>query len=180
MTDLYLPPAVLRDMRLEREQHALAHMETAQQSAVCREFNPDLERIDPLLSLVFCREPAPFEVVAAGARPGRYNVMRESYRGGPRTFMPIVGPSGEFVEPTSRLFDTLKSQDWWDPAVMRDVRARDDRIEDARRKREQDELEEANADVLERWLAVSRAQVSMSRDTPWAQNSAGLRRSRAA
>jgi hypothetical protein len=179
MTELYLPPSALRDLRLEREAQTLEFVETARQSAVCREFDPLLQRIDPLLSMVFCREPAPHAVVAAGARPGRYNVLRESHNGGPRSFMPIVGPNGEFVEPTSRVFETLKSMDSWNPAVQRERREREESIEKARAKREADELREANEDVLERYKAVSRAQVSMNTSVPWAQNWQGERAAKA-
>lgn len=174
MSRLVVPARFLVEERRRREAETLRFVETAHQSAVCREFDPLLQRIDPCMSMVFCREPAPLDVVAAGARPGRYNIMREPVDG-PRTFMPVVGDNDEFVEPTSRVFDRLRAMDWWDPRVSRARKEREDRLDDARRKREEDERREINEEMYERYLATNRAFVSMDRSNPWSQNVAGKR-----
>lgn len=177
MSHLYLPPGVTREMLAEREEReAQAYAQGVfVRDERCREFNPLLVRVDPYLSMVFCREPAPLEAVACGARPGRYNLVREA-PGAPLSFIPIIGPDGEFVEPTSRIFDELKAMDWWNADVKRDRQAREDRLEDARRKTEEAERERMTDEVLERYLAGTRTQVSMNPDVPWAQNAAGFKR----
>lgn len=173
---LWVPPKVsaeLLEERREREARALLFMHTTK---VCDEFNPELKRIDPALEMVFLPEPMPLDVVSAGGRPGRYNIVREGSKGGPLSFMPIVGPDGEFVEPTSRIFDELKLMDWWDPAVRQARRDREQRLEDARRKRQEEERRELDEEVLERYLAATRTQVSMNDSVPWAQNASGYKR----
>lgn len=177
MTELYLPASALREQRLQNEAEATRFM-AARMAPWWHQFDRDLQRIDPSLSLVFCPEPAPLNVVAAGARPGRYNIMRQSHKGGPMTFMPVVGPDGEFVEPTSRVFDQLKSMDWWDPEVMRERKRVQDQLEDERRKRHDEEMRRIQEETWERWLAVSRTQISMNRETAWGQNARGAALSR--
>lgn len=179
MTTLYLPPGVTRELydeRLKREAQAHASGVFVRDER-CREFDPLLFRVEPYLSMVFCREPAPLPVVACGARPGRYNIVRQ-VPGTPVTFLPVVGPDGEYVEPSSRVFQMLDELDSWKPSVKRDRQQRSDRIADARAKAEVDERARMDQEVWERWQAVSRTQVSMNTDTPWAQNHAGHKRVR--
>lgn len=178
MPELYLPPSVLRDRRLENEAQAFAAGVFVRDDR-CREFDPLLLNVEPWLRMLFCREPAPLEVVAAGARPGRYNIVREPPHGEPVTFIPIVGPAGEYVEPTSRVFDTLKAMDWWNDEVKRDRVERENRIEDARRKAQAEERRRIDDEVFERFQAVSRTQVSMNPDTAWGQNARGAGLARA-
>jgi hypothetical protein len=73
------------------------------------------------------------------------------------------------------VFDALAEADLWNERANRD-RARIKReAEEAKRRREEQERRDRDAEVLERWKAVSRAQVSMNRDVPWSQNHAGRR-----
>lgn len=172
MSSLYLPPGVTREMlaeRQEREAQAGASGVFVSDDR-CREFNPLLLNVDPYLRMVFCREPAPLEAVACGARPGRYNLVRET-PGSPVTFIPVIAEDGGYAEPNSTIFELLKSMDWQDPRVQRDRKDQEERLERARAKREQDERRERDEDVYERFKAVSRAQVSMSDAIPWTQNS---------
>lgn len=178
MAELYLPPSVLRERRLENEAKAFASGVFVRDDT-CREFDPLLKSVEPALSMLWCREPAPLEVVAAGARPGRYNIVREPPEDAPVTFIPVVGPDGEYVEPTSRVFDMLAEMDWWDGRVKRDREELRQRAEDARSKAHAEEMRRISDEAWERWQAVSRAQVSMNRSVPWSQNHAGERAAKA-
>jgi hypothetical protein len=89
---------------------------------------------------------------------------------------PEVGGDGGFVEPGSWVFDRLAESDMWSERVMRDRRRIKREAEEAKRRREEQERADFDRECLEHWKAVSRAQVSMSRDVPWTQNSAGRRR----
>lgn len=176
---LYLPPGVTREMLAERhEREAAAHASGVfVRDNRCREFNPLLLSIDPYLSMVFCREPAPLEAVACGARPGRYNLVLET-PGVPVTFIPIIDPDGGYVEPTSEVFTRLGEMDWHDPRVQRHRKMEAQHLEDARAKREQEERRERDEDVYERYMAGNRAFVSMNRDAPWTQSARGRRGAR--
>jgi hypothetical protein len=59
----------------------------------------------------------------------------------------------------------------WSERVMRDRRRIKREAEEAKRRREEQERADFDRECLEHWKAVSRAQVSMSRDMPWTQNS---------
>jgi hypothetical protein len=176
---LILPPGVTRGMlneRQEREGKAFSGGVFVRDDR-CREYDPLLMRADPYLRMVFCREPAPLEAVACGARPGRYNIVR-SPPGAPVTFIPITGPDGEFVEPCSSVFEALKQMDWQDPVVQRERKRREEALEEARAKAEAEEMRRMDEEVLEAYLAGTRTQVSMNADTPWAQNAAGYKKVR--
>lgn len=176
---LLLPPGVTRELyekRQAREQGAAASGVFAKDDR-CREYDPLLKRVEPYLSMVFCNEPAPLQAVACGARPGRYNIVRDA-PGYPLTFIPLVGEHGEFVEPNSAIFEGLKLMDWWSDDVNRERRRKEQALKDAEAKALAEERREMNEDVLEHYLAATRTQVSMNRDTAWAQNARGYKKVR--
>lgn len=176
---LYLPPGVTREMLAKREEREASAFEGGVFASDdrCREFTKLLKHIDPHLSMVFCKEPAPLEAVACGARPGRYNLVRET-PGSPVTFIPVISQDGGYAEPTSQIFELLKSMDWQDPRVQRDRRLEDQRLEDAKVKAEREEMRRMNEEVYEDFVARTRTQVSMNRDTAWGQNAAGAKKAR--
>jgi hypothetical protein len=64
---------------------------------------------------------APADCGLTGMKPHYYHVVRWNKSTAP-TFITIQGDNGEFVEPTSRVFEMLREGDLWDPQVMRKVR----------------------------------------------------------
>jgi hypothetical protein len=72
----------------------------------------------------------------------------------------------------------LRANDWHNADVLRDRDRARAEAERAAEKRREDDLERLNQDVLEHYLAGTRAQVSMNRDAPWTQNAAGRRGAR--
>lgn len=174
----WAPPKVsheLRDETQRREAHAFLGLTTDDGSKWWRDWNRDLEHVLPGLRLAWCPDPAPVEAVGIGARPGRWGLLIPSRHGSPCSVSSFAGPNDERLEPGAWVFDWLRENDWWNPEVMRDrARAKDEAARRAERRKEQ-EREDRNQDVLERYLAVSRAQVSMNRDVPWSQNAAGRR-----
>lgn len=177
----WAPPKVshqLREETVRREAHAFLGLVTDDGSDWWRDWNRDLESVCPGMRLVWCPDPAPLDAVAIGARPGRWGILVPSMHGGPVSVKAFAGPNDERLEPGSWVFDMLREQDWQDPRVLRD-RARAQEEADRRaEKRREEERRERDEDVLERWLAVSRASVSMNTSVPWAQNAAGFRRTR--
>jgi hypothetical protein len=95
--------------------------------------------------------------------------------GSPRSVSSFAGPNDELVEPGSWVFDWLRENDWQNPDVLRDRKRAQEAAERAKAKREQDDHDRMTADILERYLAGSRAFVSMNRDSPWTQSHAGRR-----
>jgi hypothetical protein len=177
----WAPPKVtdrLRDETVKREAHAFLGLTTDDGSQWWRDWNRDLEAFMPGLRLCWCPDPAPVDAVALGARPGRYGLLFPSVMGGPVSVSSFSGPNDEFVQPGAWVFDMLRANDWQNPLVRADRERALEAAERAKAKREQDERDEMTQEILERYLAVSRAQVSMSRDVPWSQNSAGRRGAR--
>jgi len=174
--ELFVPPKVAYELQqetLRREAEGLRELQVEAKEKWRLEFEAELQRIDHrLFGPVWCPDPAPLDAVVMGAQPGRWHVGRWN-EGAPATLLPIQGPNGEYMEPTSRVFEQLKAMDWWDDRVMRDKRKRERQMEEARIAREERERKEFDEEMYERYMAVSRTQVSMNRDTPWTQNAAG-------
>lgn len=179
MGEFFVPPRVAYELQqetLRREAEGLRELQVEARFKWAREFEAELKRIDHrLFGPVFCPDPAPLDAVVMGAQPGRWHVGREN-EGAPTSLLPILGPNGEYMEPTSRVFEQLKQMDWWDDRVMRDRRKRERELEEAKARREERERKEFDEECYERYMAVSRTQVSMNRDTPWTQNHAGGKR----
>jgi hypothetical protein len=164
---LILPDRVVREIRAER-----AHeIEQAHRTGVCAEFTRELQRIDPGLELVWW----PASASAPGFVPGRYHVVWHHPGDGPGSVEPLVDGAGGYREPDSSLFDLVRRSDMWNDRAQREKQRIREQALKAREKRERDELEEIQQEAEERWLAVTRAQVSMNRDTPWTQNASGRR-----
>lgn len=136
-------------------------------------FNRELKQIDPNLELVF----APPTAKTVGLKPGRWHVLKH-VPGGPPNLKVIEGPDGEYVDPDSGLFDMLARSDLWNDRAVADQRRRAEAAQRAKERQEEREREALRAEAVERWAAVSRAQVSMNRSVPWSQNHAGRRGAR--
>jgi hypothetical protein len=178
---MWLPPKVSqelvegrREFRAELEARLVrAHLRKVE--SILNEFNYELRRIDPKLELV--RIDGAADTQGLPVRPGYYHVVRWN-DGAPPSVMIVEGERGEFVEPTSRLFERLAQSDLWDPGNMRLLRQRERLAEEAAEKRKVREREERQQEILERWQAGTRTFVSMDRSAPWSQNHAGRRGAR--
>lgn len=164
---LILPERVVREIRAERAME----IEMAHRTGVCEEFTRDLKRIDPGLELVWW----PAHASAPGFVPGRYHVVWHHPGDGPGSVEPLVDEAGGYREPDSSLFDLVRGSDMWNDRANREKQRIREQAVKAREKREREELEEIQREAEERWAAVTRAQVSMNRDTPWTQNASGRR-----
>jgi hypothetical protein len=174
----FAPPKVsheLRDETRRREQHAFLGLVTDDGSDWWRGWNRDLEHFCTGMRLVFCPDPCPVEAVAMGARPGRWGILVPSMLGGPVSVKAFAGPNDERVEPGSWVFEMLRSHDWGDPRVRRDRARAAEEAARATERRKQAERDARDEEVLERYLAGTRTQVSMNPDTAWGQNARGAR-----
>ena len=181
---LLLPPRVEREILQEkwverrREHRAMLNQLLDFDDPVCREWQPELRKLDPYLRLGRAHGLA--HAPGYPVRAGFYHWVRDNETA-PATITPITGPDGEWSEPDSRLLEQLKANDLQDPRVYGRLLARG--VEQER----EAELNQARATVerqtelAERVKAATETSISMSRDAPWSQNVAGARgRKRAA
>jgi hypothetical protein len=134
------------------------------------EFNYELKRIDPKLEMVRAGE----NTHGTPLKAGHYHVVRWN-EGAPPSVMVVEGENGEFVEPTSRVFEKLAQGDLWDPNNMRLLKQRERLAEEAAEKQKVREREERQQEILERYQAANRAFVSMNRQVPWTQTAKARR-----
>jgi hypothetical protein len=173
MSKLWIPPSVSDEHRDGTRQFN-AELEQCFdfRTPVCAQWNPELALLDPYLKLAKAHP----NVVNPAVKPGFYHLIRIC-PDVPWWVQPLANPvDGSFVEPSSQMLDMLRSNDLQNARVVvdREVRLAQARMEKDR-ERERDRLERQE-EAIERWNAVSRAQVSMNRDTPWTQNASGRRR----
>jgi hypothetical protein len=163
---LWTPPKVDRELKESSRSYAASVEKMVDRfKSVLEDFNRDLKRMDPNLELVFF----PPNAKAAGVIPGRYHLMR-TLPDGPPSLVPITGPSGEFAEPDSGIFEWLRKSDMWSAAARRDRERANDEARKASERRKEQEAEERTAEIVERWKAATRTFVSMDRSNPWTQN----------
>jgi hypothetical protein len=180
MAGIWTPPSVSKEYREEtarREGTADAGL-IDQKWKWVEDFNRDLENVWQGMRLIWCPDPAPVEAVAMGAKPGRWGILVPGKDGGPASVKPIIGPDGEFVDPSlnaSAIFEQLAAGDWWDPRVRRDRERALAEAKRAKEKRREQEREERTDWILERYWAATHPSVSMNRDSKWSNTSAGKR-----
>src|SRR3954464_1893824 len=95
---LWVPPKLSRELTEERHRRETMALNGLQADALDnwrREFNRDLERIQPGMKLVWCPDPAPTEAVVMGARPGRWGIIMPPQQGGPAYVKPLLAEDGE-------------------------------------------------------------------------------------
>lgn len=139
-----------------------------QTGGILDHWNPELEKIDRNMRLMQASPGA----VCAGVKAGYYHLirLRDPAEG---TFMwvqPLMGPSGEFVEPNSTMLNALREADLQNARVVADRRRADER-----RAREQEHDAEAALDArleegMARYKAATRTQILTSLDVPYSQN----------
>lgn len=175
MPHLFVPPRVKQELLEERRQFEQCILNACTTDPVCEQWNKELQRLDPRLRLVKAPE---YLVIGMPLEPGYYHLVRDNETTFP-TVTPVRGEHGEYREPDSRLLEQLKGMDLWNANV---IAAHKLQQETERRQAEQDKHRTRDArqgDILERWHAVSRTQVSMNRETAWSQNQAGQRAAKA-
>ena len=83
--------------------------------AEAKALEKELKELDEHLTVVWIGDRAP---EFPGVTPGRWHVRRAN-PGAPNSFMPIVGPKGEYLEPSFRIVEELKANDLWNDDAMR-------------------------------------------------------------
>lgn len=176
MSQLFIPPRVAAELKAESQRHAAEVQGSLEMGATIEKWDRMLAEIDPRLTLVRAKS---WVKTGTPLKPGFWHIIRDNAdKGAPPTVMVIEGPNGEFAEPTSAIFDLLHRNDLQRPGAMREIREREERIRRAQEKEREIEREERQREILERFTAGTRVQVSMNRDTAWTQNAKGRRAKR--
>lgn len=136
-------------------------------------WNEELAKIDPLLRLA----QAKLLAKVSGVLPGFFHLvrLRDPETQGFMMLNPLMGPDGEFVEPSDAMLRGLRAAD------LQNRRAVDDRVKRDVAARKLAEIEEARDDldrqdeIRDRLNAITRTQITMSAG-PWSQNHAGSKR----
>lgn len=174
MSRLWTPPKTKPRDRENTARFAAAVRSATFEDAVCRRWNRELERLDPLLRLVKNRSDDQW-IVGTPLVPGAYHLLRAN-PGAPMTVEPLLDDEGRpLAEPPGTLLERLKRMDLQNPAVV--ARMRKEIAEhEARQAREKElQREQRQHNILKDWKGVTDASVSLNRDTPWTQNASGKR-----
>lgn len=158
----WVPPTVSREHRQVTAQHDADVLLRAK--AALPQFNYDLKQIDEHLELVYVDSLT--DVGATPLRAGYYHVLRRN-PGAPVTVQVVEGPNGEFMEPTSALFEQLRFSDLWNGENMARLRSRHERAAQAADRLKAREREDRAEEVADRFNALERPSVSMDRSRPW-------------
>lgn len=130
MAELWLP----NDNQVDAEREALVTRTLGDHLAEGRALERELRSLDPYLRVVFITENAPMGV--PGVVPGRWHVQRKN-PGAPDSYLPILGPDGEYSEPSYKLIEDMKRNDLWKEGAMEKLMQRRDKEVRERQKREE-------------------------------------------
>lgn len=167
---LWVPPKVAAELVEERRRFQ-ADVEQQIDRGMIDRWQRELKRVDERLHLVLAKPQA----YGTPLKPGFWHIIRDN-PGAPPSIMPIQTPDGGYLDPGAHMFDMLAKSDLWDPRIMQHVRAARRRADEAAERERNTARQERQEHLRELTNAATRTQVSMNRDTPWAQNHAGLQR----
>jgi len=166
---LVLPPRLTRELAERTASYnadLLASLALDDPDPLLERYSEQLRRIHPRLIMVRAREQI---VPGVALRPGYYHILVRT-DSAPWNAIPIEGEDGEFVVPTSRVFQRLAEGD------MREQRnlerwARNQERDHAAAEREKAHDREERRDHLKELVnAYTRTSVSMTNARPWTQN----------
>jgi len=185
---LFVPPRVARELQQETRRREAEALKSLKLRDLWHEYNARLDRIVPGMRLMWCEETITLDAFTQGGLPAHWHLVWPGYNGGPLTVQPLVlrdgephiGGEGDFIEPGSWMFDRIAEMDMWNERTMRERRRIREAAKEAAARRREQERAAFDRECLEHWLAASRTQISMNRNTPWSQNAAGARAAKAA
>lgn len=109
-----------------------------------KQINAELQQLDPYLELVWIGPNAERGLIP-GIEPGRWHIRRTP----PdliHSYWPVMGPDGEYAEPTMKLIEDMKAADLWREGALQELRDRQVR-EAEKRQKEADLAREQNLDA---------------------------------
>lgn len=109
-----------------------------------KQINQELQSLDPYLELVWIGPNAKRGLIP-GVEPGRWHIRRTP-PGIIHSYWPVMGPDGEYVDPSLKIIEDMKAADLWREGALQELRDR--QIREAEKKKKEAELEqEQNRDT---------------------------------
>jgi hypothetical protein len=169
MSDLYLPPHIIREQR-QKFDAAIWRNVTAQ-DPLAQQYTVLIQRMAPGAAIVKAHDtiydPVPL-------RPGFYHLLQKPIDAATQVTVLESGDGG-YAEPGDWIFDCLARGNLRERRV-RDRLAEQERVADeAAAKAMRTTNEQRKERLKDIVLSATRAQVSMDRTIPWTQNSQGRR-----
>jgi len=169
---LFIPPTVayeLAQRTLSFREDVFASLDVGP-DALRDSFTAKLQRYDPRIIMVRANQAV---VPGVPMKPGYYHVLIDNGVSVPLTITPVEGEHGEFVVPTSRVFEKLMAGDLRERRNW-DRYAATSRLEQLAHERDQARDREERIDHRRDLVnAYTRTSVSLNRDSKWRQNQAG-------
>lgn len=170
----YRAPKVSREhweamLAWEAQVQAAMHWE----GGILDHWNRELRDLDPFLCLAQARILAR----VTGVLPGFYHLVRKRDPA-TATFMMLtpLQVGGKFAEPSEAMLRGLRAADLQNPRAVADRLERDRLAARADANSEKRDDEDRVEEMIGRYDAITRTQVNMSTDIPWAQNQKGMKR----
>lgn len=118
-----------------------------------KQINRELQSLDPYLELVWIGPNAKRGLIP-GVEPGRWHIRRTP-PGIIHSYWPIMGPEGEYVDPSLQIIEDMKAADLWREGALQELRDR--QIREAEKKKKAAELEqEQNRDTAAESIRAGR------------------------
>ena len=118
-----------------------------------RQINAELQKLDPYLELVWIGPNAERGLIP-GIEPGRWHIRRIP-PGLIHSYWPVMGPDGEYIDPTMKLIEDMKAADLWREGALQELRDR--QVREAEKKEKDAELaREQSRDVAAMDLRAGR------------------------
>lgn len=156
---MWVPPKVHADLLDERKRVDAATVKGLELLAELRQFNDELQKIDPHLELVRASPNTDHPDI----RPGFYHLIRHNPTA-PVMVEVLEGPNGEFVEPGSNVFDLVEKSDMWSARAMK-LRQKKELDAARSKQRERDlEAEQRVFEIGDRLRSLNGSQILVRRD----------------
>lgn len=171
---MWLPPSIDRELR-ERtrsfNEDILRSIVVDDRDPLLREFTRRLQEFSPRLLMVRAREAV---VPGVPMKPGYYHVLVRT-DDAPWNIAVVEGEGGEFIEPTSRVFEKLVEGNMQHAGVRKRYKRLQREEHDREEHRKANDREERREHLHDLVNAYTRTSVSLNPETPWRQNQAGRR-----
>lgn len=142
MSGLYLPPSARAEV--EREQRQMVD-ELYDVVSKLDHFNRELYHIDPYLKVMLAKPTT----TVIGLKPNYYHLIR--MRPGHAAWIkPIEGPSGEWRDLDSSVFDLVAEDDLWNDRSQREQRQKARRADEASKRQRDREAQDRAREFDER------------------------------
>lgn len=144
---ILVPERVNRQTRETQQQYAAEVIDGYETYQELEYWNRELKQIDPYLELVKVPEHVTH---LPGVKPGYYHIVRHNPGTAP-SIEPHQGDNGEFREPDSGIFETLRKSDMWSTRTQKQREKKQRELERAREREREREREERVDEVMARF-----------------------------